>query len=187
MFIETYSFGWRIYIILVLLSGNVAAKGYGLGYRGGGGATYEETGYGTVATIFIVIGTIIGLIALCGLMCCLEDLCGCGEDDEPTVDNKDTDNDECQPMQNRTVEVNLEDNERKDDTQSSINNQEETTVLKPPSYQDSFSHSSALLEDKNESEQELEKNSRKSTDEDIEKTEDEEFLRRQKQLDDRRY
>ena len=187
MFIDTYFFGWRLHIILVLFSGNVAAKGYGLGYRGGGGAIYEETGYGTLATIFIVIGTIIGLIALCGLMCCLEDLCGCGEDDESTVDNKEMDNDECQPMQNRTVEVNVEDNERKDDTQSSINNKEETTVLKPPSYQDSFSHSSALLEDKDESEQELEKNSRILTDEDITKRKDEEFLRRQKSLDDRRY
>ena len=187
MFIDTYSFGWSLYIILVLLSGNVAAKGYGLGYRGGGGATYEETGYGTLATIFIVIGTIIGLIALCGLMCCLEDLCGCGEDDESTVDNKEVDNDECQPMQNRTVEVKVEDNEESEDTQFTIDNQEGTKVLTPPSYQDSFLHSSPLLEDKNESEQEIEKNSRKATDEDTKKRKDGEFLRRQKSLDDRRY
>jgi len=160
MLIETYSFGWRLYIILVLLSGNVAAKGYGLGYRGGGG---------TLATIFIVIGSIIGLIALCGLMCCLEDLCGCGEDDESAVDNKEVDNDECQPMQNRIVEVNVEDNEGNEDTQFTIDEQEGTAILTPPSYQDSFLHSSPLLEDKNESEQEIKKNSRKATDEDTKK------------------
>ena len=148
MFIETYIFGWRLHIILVLLSGNVAAKGYGLGYRGGGGATYDHPGYGTLATIFIVIGVIIGIIALCGLMCCLEDLCGCEEEDESTDGNKGMDNEECQPMQNRTIEVNVEDNERKDDTQSSTNNQEEFIALNPPSYQESFLHSSALLDDK---------------------------------------
>ena len=174
---EAYYFVYVIYITLTHLSDKVAAKagGYG-GYRGGGGLG-DQPGYGTLTTICIVIGVFVGLCALGGLCCCI---CDCVDEDVAssfpnplkdedltTEDSKETD-----VEQNRTCE------------ESQIlckQNDKEINTLEPPSYDDSFAHSSALLENFNTTEDVA------VTENSVRETKYEAFLRKKEALDDTRY
>ena len=177
MFIKANSFALEFQIILAVLSGNLD---YCLGYcRGNGNCGFE---YGTLSIIFIVIGCILGF---CCLVWRLGDIlnafCGSGEEYLNSEDNKEMNDEGFQRTDNRRIEIQVQENTRNDNIQTSINEHEELIALNPPSYFESFSHSSVSLKN------EIETEDKQLTEKNSHKRKYDEFLKRLKSLDDRRY
>ena len=177
MFIKANSFAWEFQIIWVVLSGNL---GYSVGYcRGNGNCGFE---YGTLSIILIVIGCILGF---CWWTWCLgkilNSFSGSGEEYLHPEDNKEMKDERFQGRDNRRIESQVEDNSRNNNVQTSINEYEELITLNPPAYLESFSHSCVSLKN------EIETEDKQLTEKNIHKRKYDEFLKRQKSLDDRRY
>ena len=67
----------------------------------------------------------------------------CGSDGEylNSEDNKEINDEGFQRTDNRRMEIQVEENTRSDNIQTSINEHKELIALNPPSYLESFSHS----------------------------------------------
>ena len=111
----------------------------------------------------------------------LNAFCGSGEEYLDSEDNKEMNDEGFQRTDNRRIEIQVEENSRNDNIQTSINEHKELIALNPPSYLESFSHSSVSLKN------EIETDDKQLTEKNFHRRKYDEFLKRQKSLDDRRY